>query len=263
MSCATMTKGLLNDYQIEFAFNNVRTDILRTIGYIIYFNSVITTALLAIDRYVAVKYTFEYTAMLTKRKIIFILNFFWLLSAALASVSWVNVSVYSDLHRNLTITLIVLRFIVSFTLLGLSKYTYVVRKQRMKDIITRNRYYGAEKEKFDRLKAIKSTLKDSFKFYIATVMIIGVLSSIGVVELIFSEFRFEIKLVVAMLSQVSDILVVSLTYREVRQELKHVIYYVVIRRNFTRQRINATSTALGLPNEQNISKAASTDSTSV
>ena len=232
-------------------------------GYIIYFNSVITTVLLAIDRYAHVKYTFEYRTMLTKRKVIFILSFSWLLSAALSSISWVNVSVYSDLYRNLTITLIILRFIVSFTLLGLSKYTYVVRKQHMKDIITRNNYYGAEKEKFDQLKAIKSSLKDSFKFCIATVMIMGVLSAIGFVELMFSEFHFAIKLVVAMLSQVTVIFVVSLIYREIRQEVKHVICYVVIHRNFSHQRINDMSQALGLSNKQNISKAAETDSKSV
>lgn len=210
MVCATITKGLLNDYRIEFSFNDVCADILKTIGYIIYFNSVITTALLAIYKYVAVRYTFEYRTMLTKRKIIFIFSFSWLLLAALSSISWVNVSVYSGFYRNLTITLIILRFIVSFTLLGLSKYTYVVRKQHIKDIIRRNNYYGAEKEKFDRLKAIKSSLKDSFKFYIATVVIMGVLSAIGFVELIFSEFHFAIKLVVAMLSQVTDILVYHL-----------------------------------------------------
>ena len=222
ISCTSLIKGLHEGKEIEFSLNSVGVNIVRTIGYIIYFDSIITTALLAIDRYIAVKYVFRYGLILTKRRIYFILGISWLLSGALASVLWVDVYVYNDLHRNVTITLIGLRLIVSFVLLGVSKYTNVIRRKHIKRISKRRHYFGVQKEKIDRLKNLKSSIKDSFKFYIATFVLMSVLSLFSIIELILLELHFDIKLVVMLLSLITDVLVVSLTYRKIRAQLKYI-----------------------------------------
>lgn len=240
ISCTSLIKGFHEGKEIEFSLNSVGVNIARTIGYIIYFDSIITTALLAIDRYIAVKYVFRYGLILTKRRIYFILGISWLLSGALASVLWVDVYVYNDLHRNVTITLIGLRLIVSFVLLGVSKYTDVIRRKHIKRISKRRHYFGVQKEKIDRLKNLKSSIKDSFKFYIATVVLMSVLSLFSIIELILLELHFDIKLVVMLLSQITDVLVVSLTYREVSAQLKYIICNRAIRQVFSHQKIHSS-----------------------
>ena len=197
---------------------------LGVISYATYLNSILTTGLLAIDRYIAVNYTFHYEAMLTKRKILIILSFLWFLSAVIPTVL-VKVSGpnFKDTYRYLIVSFIFFRLIVSLVLLGLSKYTYYIKKKHMETIVNRKNYFGVEQEKLDKLKSLKSSLKDYFKFYIANVAIMSVHSIIAMVELISSDVHLDIKLVVALLSQLIDIAVISLSYREIREQIKRII----------------------------------------
>ena len=194
------------------------------ISYTTYLNSILTTGLLAIDRYIAVKYTFHYETMLTKRRILFILSILWFLSVVIPIV-FIKVSGpnFKDTYRNLIASLIVFRLIVSLVLLGLSKYTYYIKKKHMETIVKRKNYFGVEQEKLDKLKSLKSSLKDSFKFYIANVVIMSVYSLIAAMELISSDVHLDIKLVVMLLSQLTDIMVISLSYREIREQIKRII----------------------------------------
>ena len=99
----------------------------------------------------------------------------------------------------------------SLLLLGLSKYTYDIRKQHMESNAQRESSFGVEKEKFDSLEIIKGSLKDSFKFYVINVIMMSVFTSIEIYELVFTtEFHFD------QFSQHADMMVVSLVYREIR-----------------------------------------------
>ena len=200
------------------------------ISYTTYLNSILTTGLLAIDRYIAVKYTFHYETMLTKRRILFILSILWFLSVVIPIV-FIKVSGpnFKDTYRNLIASLIVFRLTVSLVLLGLSKYTYYIKKKHMETIVKRKNYFGVEQEKLDKLKSLKSSLKDSFKFYIANVVIMSVYSLIATMELISSDVHLDIKLVVMLLSQLTDIMVISLSYREIREQIKRIICNNAIR----------------------------------
>ena len=237
---SAMGRGLYNGTQNEEKVDNISSNTVRSIGFTLYIDSILTITLLAIDRYIAVKYNLRYQSMLTKRRIILVLTISWLLSAVLSAVPWIDVSVYSDLHRNISIQFIILRFIASFVLLGLSKYTYVIRKQHMERITERKNCFGIEKEKFDRLKIIKGSLKDSFKFFVINVIMMSVFSLIEIYELVLFEFRNDVKLIVVLLSQCTDIAVVSLSYREIRMQLKRLICKSTIRRIFNRNRVNYT-----------------------
>ena len=231
-------KGLYEGTRNEEKVNNISSDIVRSIGFTLYIDSILTITLLAIDRYIAVKYNLHYQRLLTKRRIILVLTISWLLSAVLSAVPWIDVSVYSDLHRNVSIQFIILRFIASLVLLGLSKYTYVIRKQHMERITQRKNSFGVEKEKFDRLKLIKGSLKDSFKFFVTNVILMSAFSLMEIYELVLFEFHNDFKLIVVLLSHCGDIAVVSLSYREIRMQLKRVICKSTIWRIFNRSRVS-------------------------
>lgn len=222
------------------SYTFVHGAVFGVISYATYLNSILTTGLLAIDRYIAVNYTFHYETMLTKRRIIFILSILWFLSVLIPTVL-IKVSTLKDMYQNLIISLIVLRLIVSLVLLALSKYTHHIKEKHMESIAKRKNYFGVEQEKFYKLKSLKSSLKDSFKFFIANVAVMSVLSFISMMELVLSEVHLDIKLVVTLLSQLIDIVVISLSYREIRQEIKRTICKNVIRPAFIHKQISANN----------------------
>ena len=226
--------------QVVESYDFVSAAIFGGVSYTTYLNSILTTGFLAIDRYIAVNYTFHYETMLTKRRIIFILSILWFLSVLIPTVL-IKVSTLKDMYQNLIISLIVLRLIVSLVLLALSKYTHHIKEKHMESIAKRKNYFGVEQEKFYKLKSLKSSLKDSFKFFIANVAVMSVLSFIAMMELVLSEVHLDIKLVVTLLSQLIDIVVISLSYREIRQEIKRTICKNVIRPAFIHKQISANN----------------------
>ena len=108
--------------QVVESYDFVNAAIFGGVSSTTYLNSILTTGFLAIDRYIAVSFTFHYETMLTKRRIIFILSILWFLLVLIPTVL-IEVSTLKDMYQNLIISLIVLRLIVSLVLLALSKYT--------------------------------------------------------------------------------------------------------------------------------------------
>ena len=91
----------------------------------------------------------------------------------------------------------------------------------MNNIKKRRIYFGVEKEQFDRLKNIENSLKDSFRFYIGTVVIMVAFISLGTTELISCVFHFPLKIHFVVRSQVANFLIVLLAHREIREQLQH------------------------------------------
>ena len=60
--------------QVVESYDFVNAAIFGGVSSTAYLNSILTTGFLAIDRYIAVSFTFHYETMLTKRRIIFILS---------------------------------------------------------------------------------------------------------------------------------------------------------------------------------------------
>ena len=99
----------------------------------------------------------------------------------------------------------------------------------MTNIQKRLNYFGIAKEKFDRLKYLKSSLKDSFKLFISTVIIINLQTILGIIELFQSKYLFDIKLFVAFLMTIADL---SLTQTESKYHLKRAfLRYIRIQPN--------------------------------
>ena len=197
--------------------------IIVTFGVSAFFNSLLTTAFLAIDRYIAVRYSLRYETMLTNRRMFFILAFIWLLSSLTIGLQWIDVPTDTDFWRRLFIILPVLCIPLSTLLLGLSRYTNNIRKSYIKEIEKRRVYFGIESEKRDILRALKNSLKDSFKFYISTIIIILVIAIMSIIEVAQCQYYIKIKLFLILSHHMVNLINVALTQREIKFQFRQIL----------------------------------------
>ena len=222
MLASIVIRRIFRNYHITLD-TEVNTSFIvpRVIGLASRISSLLTLVFLAFDRYIAVQYSLKYQAVLTKKRMVVILVVIWLFSLTISGMNWINVSIYFEHHRNLFITLTVIRLIISVLLITLSKYTKMLRKQHMNNIVTKNKYFGVSKEKLDILKSLKRSLEDSCKLYVATVLVLIASTITGIVEMASSELYHEIQLIMIMLLHVVDVIVLALSQNDIRKALKY------------------------------------------
>ena len=109
---------------------------------------------------------------------------------------------------------------VSVILLSISKYTNNIRKRHIRAIERRQNYFGIEREKLDILKVIKRSLTDSFELYIATVVVMTVLTSIAIIELSLNKIVISMRIFLVLILHIIDIVVIGSTQHEIRTEIK-------------------------------------------
>ena len=101
-------------------------------------NSLLTTALPAIDRYIAVKYSLRYESIMTKTKLFVALGITWAVSVVIAGIQLINTSNYIDCNVRVFITLTALHIFVGTLFISISKYKNVVRNRHLNAINKRN-----------------------------------------------------------------------------------------------------------------------------
>ena len=204
--------------------NDIFSLIIRSLAMATHVSSLLTTAILAIDRFIAVRYCLRYQLTVTTMRIIWSFLATWLVSVIITGVQWVNVSQTFDFRRNNFITLTCLQLVISVLLLSLSRYTQLTRKRHMRRINVRKKYFGVEKEKYDTLKVLKNSLIDSFKLYITTVIAIVALMIVGAIEISLTDYLLEIRIVALILFHIAVLLAVFFTQREIRRQLRQLFF---------------------------------------
>ena len=112
-------------------------------------NSLLTTALLAIDRYIAVKYSLRCESIMTKTKLFVALGITWAVSVVIAGIQLINTSNYIDYNVRVFITLTALHIFVGTLLISISKYANLVRNRHLNAIKKRNILELQKKKKID------------------------------------------------------------------------------------------------------------------
>ena len=216
-------KIILHDSS-EFVENQISTFFVmpKVIGLASHISSLLTLAFLAFDRYIAVQHSLSYPKILTKKKMIITMITIWLFSMSISGMNWINVSIYFEYHRNLFITLTIFRVITSVLLLTLSRHTNMMRKKHMNQIKRKKEYFGVAKEKLDILKTLKRSLEESFKLYIATVVVLVASTIAGIVEMVLSEYYFKIDIIMILLLHIVDVIVLALSQGDIRKSLKYI-----------------------------------------
>ena len=189
-------------------------------------NSALATAFLATDRYIAVQYSLRYKLILTTKKTVLVLIFAWVLSFTLSGINWINTSTYLDYRRKIFATFTAIRVIVSVILLTQSKYTNIIRKRHMKEILRRNENFGAAKEKLDVLSALKKSLGESFKLYVATVFVMIAATVTGLADILQfpNNDLLKVHRFIMVFLYAIDIIVLVLSQGDIRKALTRVFF---------------------------------------
>ena len=137
-------------------------------------------------------------------------------------IQWLNGQDYFQYYRNRLITFLIFQSKVSILLVSISKCTNVIRNQHTRKTEERENYFGIEREILDSLRRIKKSLTDSFKLYVATVVVMAVLTFIRIFEMILNKHMISVNFFL-LIMHMSDIAVISSTQREIRVQLKHTI----------------------------------------
>ena len=238
--------SLLVGIPIEDDTKNIFLSSLGTVTTIAHVNSLLTTAFLSIDRYIAVKHSIHYQNILTVPRMLYVLFAIWVLSIVVAGIQWLSVQTYFQFYRNRLIISTIFRTVVSVLLLSISKYTNNIRKRHIRAIERRQNYFGIEREKLDILKVIKRSLTDSFELYIATVVVMTVLTSIAIIELSLNKSVISMRIFLVLILHIIDIVVIGSTQHEIRTEIKRTFrmccYRYVAAQNMVSPNVSASVT---------------------
>ena len=90
--CFRKVISLKDDVKFEVNLNSLSGIIFNTIGYGATMISVFSKALLAIDRYMAVKYTLKHQTVLTEKKITSLLVYLWIISLIIPGITSITAS---------------------------------------------------------------------------------------------------------------------------------------------------------------------------
>ena len=107
-------------------------------------------------------------------------------------IQWLNAQDYFQYYRNRLITFLIFQSKASILLVSISKCTNVIRNQHTRKTEERENYFGIEREILDSLRRIKKSLTDSFKLYVATVVVMAVLTFIRIFEMILNKHMISV-----------------------------------------------------------------------
>ena len=145
------------------------------ISDISYYSSIFSTVLISVDRYIAIQYCLRYGQIVTKRNIGISIIISWCASIFLKLIPIVETEKFEKLTY-LKIIDEITRYLFVFgsciALVCLSLRMLHIRRKHIKFILGRKTHFGAEKEKLDKLRELKQSIKNVFRLNLATAVIV-------------------------------------------------------------------------------------------
>lgn len=187
-------------------------------------SSLLTTLLLLLDRFAAIKYCFHYHSIVTRKQVLLSIFSAWVFSSVCVCLMKIKVSrtfLENRLYYAISITLF--RAIIGIILLLLLFFTRKIRNLHVEAIEKRNSYLGIHKEKLDALNNLKKSIKETLKFNVATVVTSIIQSLIAILHSLSSHenvFMVSATLALFLFLKLSNLLSIILTHSKIRKEIK-------------------------------------------
>ena len=144
------------------------------ISDICYYSSVFSTVFISIDRYIAIQYCLRYGQIVTKHTVGISIIISWCASIFLKLIHMVDKAKLKNSYSKVIddITRYVFIFGSCIALVCLSLRMLHIRRKHIKLILGRKTHFGVEKEKLDKLRDLKQSIKNVFRLNLATAFIV-------------------------------------------------------------------------------------------
>ena len=156
-----------------FDYENVDLYLAVTAGY---YQSIITTVQISIDRYIAIKFCLRYTSIVTNKRLISLIAVSWFLSAILAFLpmfeapKYINNIKYKRLSSDIIrYSLIVLSSVV---MIAQAVYTVSIRKKHVKKIKRTESQFGNVSGERDIIRKLRQSMKDVMNLNMLTLLFV-------------------------------------------------------------------------------------------
>ena len=149
---------------------------LLVLEKILYDSSLITTMLISLDQYIAIKHCLRYNQIVSKKNLLMAIIVPWLLSILLKLLPLIHVTKVMDIAKRYINTFQIVEYAIwfgcSITLITFSIEMKRVRKEHIDSIKKQSIHSMVEREKLGKLKDLKNSIKDVFRLNIATAVIV-------------------------------------------------------------------------------------------
>ena len=174
--CAVTATCLLAVYSlIEYTLSRDVLVLFSLFIYVVYTFSLIVTLIIALDRWVAVKWCLRYYAIFARLRVNMILFISGTMNTVILSCLFYNWCVHvsggiENLYTNTGAVayMTIIRSITCIVIIALGKLTIYLRNQSEIEMRKRTNLHGKEAEKLDRTKQLKRSIKDVFKLNLWT-----------------------------------------------------------------------------------------------
>lgn len=185
-------KRNLHNVRYVLLFNLIVSDILYAVTTVVYrilkrhyvalcimrtfyFLSILSTFVISLDRYVAIKYCLRYPSLASKQNLIKAIVMTWLLATCIGTTPLIYrmFKKKSKGHIVLQEWLLYLTvFSVCFFLVLISLYTINIRKKHMRVIKKQRKSFEKRSEHLNSLQLLGNSVKDVFRLNLATVVLL-------------------------------------------------------------------------------------------
>ena len=149
-------------------------DYLNFFKYTLYYSSILSTVLMSVDRYIAIKHCLRYKEIVTIKKLVISIIASWSFSIIVKVTFLVIPKILGinlrQIFRDVTTYGIMLSSCI--VLVSLSINMLLIRWRHVKALMKEKIRFGVEKERFDILQKLKQSIEDIFRLNLFTVIIV-------------------------------------------------------------------------------------------
>ena len=154
----------------------MRMEYFVIISDICYYSSIFSTVLISVDRYIAIQYCLRYRKIVTKQNLGISIIISWCTSIFLKLIPMVETLKLKKYDSYLKIIDEIIRYVFIFgsciAIVCLSLRMFHIRHKHIKLILGTKTHFGVEKQKLDKLRDLKQSIKNVFRLNLATAVIL-------------------------------------------------------------------------------------------
>ena len=157
----------------------LNNEYFHSLSFVFYYSSILSTVLISVDRYIAIKHCLRYREIVTNKKLVISIIASWLTSIVLNLIFLVLPKVFSKhTARYFKISEEVAKYSLMFgsciILVSVSVQMLYIRRKHVKALMKVESRFGVEKERLDILHNLKQSIEDIFRLNVVTAIIIVV-----------------------------------------------------------------------------------------